>query len=175
MIKRWSSYRRRLLINPAFQIRFVLYVVGISAVGFAIIFSTNLSYFAELSRMGAEMGLQESHPYFALIEEQKQKLVKSFWTAIALAVPLVLTASFILSHKIAAPIIKVQRHMRQFRSDLEHLPPFQLSDKDFFPELEDIVNRAIADFTEQMDAMNKSLQEQAQKEATRSEDPENYR
>lgn len=175
MAHRWLSLRRRLLINPAFQIRFVLYVMAISAGGFAIIFYTNFSYFSELSRMGAEMGLQESHPYFALIEEQKRKLFRSFWIATAMAVPLVLTASFILSHKIAAPIIKVQKHMRQFRSDLEHLPPFQLSDQDFFPELEDIVNSSIADFTEQMDAMNRTLQERNAGEASRSEDPEDYR
>lgn len=171
-----QSRKSRLFINPAFQLRFMSYMLAIALLGFAIIFLSNLNYFSELTRMGEEMGLSEPHPYFQLIEEQKRLLATSYAVATAIAILFIMVGGFVLSHKIATPIYKMRRHMQLFRSDIEHLPSFKLSDKDFFPELEDIVNESINDFMLQLDAMNRQLiEEEDEVEAERLRDPEDYR
>ncbi len=165
----------RVLINPGFQLRFMAYMLAIAVFGFAIIFLSNLNYFAELSRMGEEIGLTESHPYFKLIQEQKRLLATSYAVATAIAMVFIALGGFVLSYKIATPIYKMRRHMQLFRSNIEQLPEFNLSDKDFFPELEDIVNDSINDFMLQLDAMNSQLTEQERVKAQRLRDPEDYR
>lgn len=170
-----ESMRSRLLINPAFQLRFMGYMLAIAVFGFAIIFLSNLNYFNELTRMGAEMGLTETHPYFQLIQHQKQLLATSYLVATAVAILFIVIGGFVLSHKIATPIYKMRRHMQLFRSDIEHLPHFKLSDQDLFPELENIVNDSINDFMRQLDTMNRQLTEQERVKIRRLRDPEDYR
>ncbi len=175
MNKNPQVQKRTLLINPQFQLRFMLYMGALTVIGFAIILASNLSYFAELTRMGEEMGLTESHPYFALIEEQKRMLIASVGVATVIALLCILVGSFVLSHKIATPIVKMRKHMQLFRSDIEHLPPFELAEKDFFPELEGIVNDSINDFMTQLDAMHQRKDETASDTSQKSADPEDYR
>jgi len=135
--------RRQYLINPGFQLRFMLYWAGFILIGFAVMYLSNYLYFDSVYQMGYELDLDESHPYFAFIDQQKVILRNIYLALSAISFTVVMVAGLFLSHKIAGPIYRIERYMEGVANGHEKPAPVHLRQGDFFPEIEGIVNHTI--------------------------------
>lgn len=135
--------RRRLLINPDFQIRFILYLSAALMVGLLVLFVSNLYYFDHLITAGSDIGLHESHPYYEFIREQRELLI-TIYLGLSLFVFLgLMLFGLYLSHRIAGPIYRIEKYLLAVAADQADLQPVSLRETDFFPEIARIVNYTI--------------------------------
>jgi len=141
-----SFKRRQYLIKPGFQLRFMLYWSGFLLVGFAVMYLSNYLYFDSVYQMGYELDLDESHPYFAFIDQQKIILRNIYLALSAISFTVVMIAGLFLSHKIAGPIYRIEKYMQSVANGNERPEPVHLRKGDFFPEIEGIVNHTITHY-----------------------------
>jgi hypothetical protein len=142
-----KNNRKILLINPAFQIRFIAMIIGLS-LAVSLINLAGFSYFIfKLHELGLSIGLDSSHPYFKFILRQQQNL----WIIYAvstLCIFIILTIfSLLFSHKIAGPIHGLKVYLGDIAAGK---PPrnFAFRKGDFFTELPELVNKAVKTLNE---------------------------
>jgi len=135
--------RRQYLVNPGFQLRFMLYLSIAVSIGLAILYLSNYFYFDVLSSEGRELGLDPSHPYYEFIQDQRRLLNRTYLiVSVAVFIGLMIFGLF-LSHRVAGPIYRIESYLKQVTKGEVHLRPVTLRKGDFFPELADIVNDTI--------------------------------
>ncbi len=139
-----NHYKRtKLLVNPAFQLRFMAYMSLASLVSISVFYLASSLYFDAVYEMGYELGLDADHPYFSFIDDQRQLLLKIFVSLALVAFTLLMVFSLYLSHRIAGPIYRIEHYMEAVASGHEELGPVHLRQGDFFPEIASIVNATI--------------------------------
>lgn len=138
--------RRQYLVNPAFQLRFMFYIAIALFLGLLTLYISNFYYYDLLISEGKEIGLDESHPYFEFIEDQRALLNKVFAAVSLLVFLSLMIFGLFLSHRIAGPIYRIERYLIEVAAGNESLAPVKLRDGDFFPEIAGIVNNTINHF-----------------------------
>lgn len=146
-----KKYRRRnYLINPAFQLRFMAYVAMIVLGSLTVLYASNYLYFDELVQQGNELYLDDDHPYFEFIREQRALLLKTYLAVSAVVFVIVMILMLLLSHKIAGPLYQIGKVMTEpgrFEADgrLVHLRR-----GDFFQEMEGFTNDLILGYRKEV-------------------------
>lgn len=135
--------RRTFLINPGFQLRFMLYVVAFVLIGFGVMYVGNYYYLSAVYEMGRELDLDSSHPYFEFIDMQKLLLQKVYLGVSAASFAVIMTSGLFLSHRIAGPIYRIVSYMDEVVSGKTNMRPVKLREGDFFPEIADALNKVI--------------------------------
>lgn len=138
--------RRKFLVNPEFQLRFMGYMSIALVLGVLTLYVSNLYYYDLLISEGQEMGLDASHPYFEFIQEQRALLTKVYALTSLLVFAGLMIFGLFMSHRIAGPIYRIESYLIAVSEDDETLAPVKLRDGDFFPEIAGIVNRTIEHF-----------------------------
>jgi len=131
-IKTWI--RRNYLINPSFQIRFIIYTVGAALLAVLAVYLTSSYFFWSFQEKGREIGLSDGHVFFAFLEQQE-----AYMNQLLLGLSLFFIVGLsiwgvILSHRVAGPLYRLNKHMWQVARG-ELIPPLSFRDKDFFQEL----------------------------------------
>ncbi|MGB0691849.1 MAG: hypothetical protein ACPGPD_04000 [Pseudomonadales bacterium] len=139
--------RRQYLINPGFQLKFMLYLALAVLAVLTVLYTSNYLYYDQLIAQGKDIGLNAQHPYFNFINEQRLLLNRVYFFTAAVAFVLLMVFGLFLSHRIAGPIYRLEKYMNQIRAGEEGLDPVRLRKGDFFPELADIVNGLVTYFT----------------------------
>lgn len=135
--------RRQYLVNPGFQLRFMLYISIAVSIGLIILYLSNYFYFDVLVSEGQELGLDPSHPYYEFIQDQRRLLNRTYLiVSMAVFIGLMIFGLF-LSHRVAGPIYRIESYMKQVAKGENDLRPVRLRKGDFFPEIAGIVNDAI--------------------------------
>ena len=134
--------RKQLLIDPHFQMSFLGYSVSTAILVTAIFFTANRVFFWFFAQKGKTLGLPENHIFFRFIAQQR-------WTMDLISVITALLVSAVLvayglyfSNRIAGPIYHLKNHLRD-RSEGKSRGPLHFRNNDFFPELPELVNRAL--------------------------------
>lgn len=131
--------RRQYLINPAFQIRFILYTVGVALFAVIAVYLTSNYFFWSFQEKGREIGLAEGHVFFTFLDQQQAYMNRLL---LGLAGLFVLGLSFwglILSHRVAGPLHRLHNHMWQVARG-EVTTPLNFREKDFFQDLTNAYN-----------------------------------
>ena len=141
-----AKKRNRFLVQPAFQIKFMIYIICFAAFGIAVLYASNYFYFTRLITQGQELGLAPDHVYFEFIENQKNLLNITFFSVSAIVFGGLFIAGLALSHKIAGPVYRIQAYLQTLYRDGEPPGKLKFRDGDFFPEVAELVNGLVAHY-----------------------------
>ena len=138
-----SSKRIRFLVNPPFQLRFMVYILCFVAFGILVLYASNYFYFHHLAIQGQELGLAPDHIYFEFIEQQKSLLNTIFLSVSVIVFGAMIMAGLALSHKIAGPVYRIQQYLQQIYEEGSPQHKLKFREGDFFPEVAELVNALV--------------------------------
>lgn len=141
-----SRKRVRFLVNPAFQLRFMVYILCFAAFGILVLYASNYFYFHRLVIQGQELGLAPDHIYFEFIEQQKSLLNTIFFSVSVIVFGAMVIAGLALSHKIAGPVYRIQQYLQQIYEEGAPEHKLKFREGDFFPEVAELVNALVAHY-----------------------------
>lgn len=135
---------KRFLINPDFQLKFMVSLIMISVCSMGIIYLANHYFFETYLKKGEALQLPPDHPFFLMIREQKGFMAKVF-----LAVSLAISSAVCLwglfySHKIAGPLYRLEKYFTNHAIEGKDLnEEIRFREEDFFQEIPASINKYI--------------------------------
>jgi hypothetical protein len=137
-----KSRRRKLLIDPKFQIWFIGYTSLIGVMAIVGLYLANLYLFSQYAEMGVSANLSEDHVYFAFLHKQKQSMTMIYLIATGILLILSAVYGLILSNRIAGPLynlrLYLQRWMYGNRSE-----QLIFREADHFQDLANAINKTL--------------------------------
>lgn len=142
-MKDWhANFRKKFLINPRFQIIFMIFMGGISFIAVAIFYCANLSFFWKFQKMGIDLGLPAGSPFFRYLNQQQSLMRQvALITSVILCV-VIFIVGLLFSHRICGPLYRVEKHMRSIGAG-EKMTPLKFRKGDFFPEIASAFNSMV--------------------------------
>lgn len=134
--------RKILLINPRFQITFMAYMLVMAALTIGVFFVANSYFFWHFKQIGKELSLPADHVFFQFLFEQEHTMNLVFLITSAVSSVFLILGGLVLSHRVAGPIYRITRHMKDY-AEGKHPGPARFRDGDFFLELADAFNEHI--------------------------------
>lgn len=123
---------KNLFINPRFQLKLLSYFVGLFVLTTLSLYSTTFLFFWRLKQKALNVGIPEGHIFFKFLSNQKDDLDILFIGLAIFNFLLLIAVGFIISHRIAGPLHKMQNYLKNISSGSED---FNLRQTDFFQEL----------------------------------------
>jgi hypothetical protein len=137
--KKWSAGRKRLLINPGFQFRFMVWMGGLALGVIAVMHLAHQWFFYQLREQARMAGLQADHVFYRFIESRQTELDAITLLSFLAVVGVVSVVGLALSHKIAGPMYRLRVHLEEFATT--RVPrPLKFREGDFFSEIPDAYN-----------------------------------
>ncbi len=137
-----SNRRKKLLVYPEFQKKYLLHTAVISSGVILILYGLLKYNLNGVIQTALNKGLNPSHLIFQYLNDQKQSLDIFFGFGALLSTLFILAYNTYLSNKVAGPIHRITRHLREIQEG-KHPKPLRLREKDFFRELSEEINRTI--------------------------------
>ena len=135
-----KNNRKTLLIDPQFQIRFILINLIIGLFTLLLIYITNLIFINKMRSFGLTANLHEKSPYFDLISIQAEYLNTVMLIAGVIISSIIIITGLVLSHKIAGPIYRIKLSLKNRINKINN-DPFKIRKNDYFQELVDLLNQ----------------------------------
>lgn len=137
---------RTFLINPEFQVKFIIYVVSCTLGAMSLIYFSQQYFFAQFYQKGEDLGLADNHPFYMLLNQQQEQLTQIFFVTAMIVCGLVSLWALFFSHRIAGPFYRLEKYFL----DASHnkgkpLAPLAFRDDDFFQEIPDAINQYLCD------------------------------
>lgn len=137
-----ANRRTVFLINPKFQISFLIYTVSIATLTAAIFYGAVYYFFWKFRAMGAAVGLPANHVFYQFLNEQQTSMNWCWLGVSVLSIVTLTVTGLLLSHRVAGPLFHLHRHMKRVANG-ESQSEVQFREKDFFPELADAYNEQL--------------------------------
>ncbi|MGK5085451.1 hypothetical protein WDW37_19355 [Bdellovibrionota bacterium FG-1] len=146
-----ASGRRKLLINPQFQLAFLAYTLGISALIIGFFYAADAYFFWKFHQLGEGLGLPSNHVFFQFLAEQQG--TKNFYYGISAAVALTFLTiwGLVLSHRVAGPLYRLKKHLIRVAQG-ETISDVRFRKNDFFQEVADAYNLQMKRYREDLHA-----------------------
>ncbi|HAZ14839.1 MAG: hypothetical protein A2X86_20910 [Bdellovibrionales bacterium GWA2_49_15] len=139
-----SKKRVRWFIYPAFQLKLILINVGLVAMSACFIIYELLKSFKGLEKLGNDVQLPADHIYYVFIDWQLKKVLWSVGIASFVVIMVSALLTLILSHRLAGPIVRVLKHFQNMADTGKVDQEIKFRKSDYFPELPQAINRALA-------------------------------
>jgi len=134
---------KKFLINPDFQIQFMLSLAIISILSMSIIYIANDYFFQSYLAKGEALNLPPDHPFFLMIHEQKRFMAKVFITVAVSITTIVSLWGLFFSHKIAGPLYRLQQYFQKALTESKLKDKIYFREDDFFHEIPASINRYV--------------------------------
>lgn len=131
------------LINPKFQIKVISYFLVLAVAIIVNYFLTVRYFFSNFLKFGEQLGLKPNHPFFDFIIQQQSAFVGILIVTSIITFFVIVASGFIISHKVAGPIKKLENTLNKPLDDLNDIPNLKFRKDDFFLEIEDAFNKFI--------------------------------
>lgn len=128
---------KNILPSPLFQLKLLSYFFGLFTLTTISLYSTTYLFFWRFKNKALSVGIPDGHIFFKFLQGQKDQLDYVFIGLVIFNFILLATIGFIVSHRLAGPILKIKNHLETLDSNT---PDLKLRDTDFFKELEPIIN-----------------------------------
>jgi HAMP domain-containing protein len=138
-----ANKRRKFLIDPQFQLTFMAYMAGLSALAIAIFYASNVYFFWRFREMGSAVGLSPDHIFFQFLRDQQTTMTVIFAVTATLAIGTLLVCGLLISHRVAGPLLRLRNQMHLI-AEGKASAPVKFRDNDFFQELAEAFNRTQA-------------------------------
>ncbi len=139
MDKKLVPGRKRLLINPGFQFRFMVWMSALAIGVIAVMHLAHQWFFYQLREQARVAGLEADHVFYRFIESRQTELDAITVLSFIAVVGVVSVVGLVLSHKIAGPMYRLRVHLEEFASTRSPRP-LKFRDGDFFTEIPDAYN-----------------------------------
>jgi len=133
----------RVWIYPRFQGTILAINILLLGLVFGTILVLTKRSFDQLVVQGQLSGLQETHPYFQFLRLQFESFRFYLLIAAIVSTGMISLAALILSHRLAAPIVRLKGYFGRIRQN-GYGERVSFRDGDFFPELPDLINDALS-------------------------------
>lgn len=130
-------FKKNYIINKKFQFRLISYFVGLFALTTLSLYGTSFLFFWRLKQKALTIGIPKNHVFFMFLNNQKYDLDILFISLSFLNLVILVIAGILISHRIAGPLFKLNKYLKNISPASEE---FRLREKDFFKELEPVVN-----------------------------------
>jgi methyl-accepting chemotaxis protein len=140
--ERPKNARKSYLINPAFQWRFVTFMLAIALVTILVFYAANLYFFLNFIGIGRELNLPPDHALFRFIAEQRRTMNIIFVATSFVAGIVIVGGGILLSHRVAGPLHRLRGHLDRV-AESGDAKPVIFRKGDFFPELAEACNRCL--------------------------------
>jgi hypothetical protein len=132
--KLFSAGRKRLLINPGFQFRFMVWMGALAVGVIGVMHLAHQWFFFQLREQARVAGLQADHVFYRFIESRQTELDAITALSFVAVVVVVSVVGLVLSHKIAGPMYRLKLHLEQYAES--RIPkPLNFREGDFFMEI----------------------------------------
>lgn len=135
-------HRKKLLINPPFQLSFLKYVLGIAAFTLAIFYGAKVFFFYQTREYIGSMGIPPEHMIFDLLAQQSRVMDWIFLGAAVVEAFFLALLGLRISHRVAGPVYRVTQDMLSFARG-EPARRIHFRKHDYFPELADAYNQQL--------------------------------
>lgn len=142
-----QSKRKKLLINPDFQLKIMGWMTGLALAPICIFFAAHYYFFWKLRKLGEDIQLDADHIYFRFIEGQSHDLFLIFILCAILTIIIVSVLGLLLSHKIAGPIHRLKTHFSRLGQG-EKAGDLAFRNGDYFLDLPPVINETLISITE---------------------------
>nr|AQQ74642.1 hypothetical protein [uncultured bacterium] len=142
------SPRTRLLVYPRFQLTLIAVNLGVMLAVVGATFIAVTRSYSVLKSEGMSIGLRADHPYFKFLELQSAMVYKSMGLAVAAGAVLSVLLLLVLSHWLTGPIVRLRTHFERIAEGQAAGELLNFRRRDFFPDLPEVVNRAVAQLRE---------------------------
>lgn len=130
-------FKKNYIINKEFQFRLISYFVALFGLTTLSLYGTSFLFFWRLKQKALTIGIPENHVFFMFLNNQKYDLDILFISLSLLNLVILIISGILISHRIAGPLFKLTKYLKNISKESEE---FKLREKDFFKELEPIVN-----------------------------------
>jgi methyl-accepting chemotaxis protein len=134
--------RKKLLINPKFQLSLIAYMNFVAISTIAIFYGAVSYFFWRLRGMGVAAGLPPTHVFFEFLHDQRVIMNGVFLVTALLAFVVLFASGLVLSHRIAGPIERLKSHLDRLTGG-ETEAELTFRERDYFDDLPEPVNRLI--------------------------------
>ena len=134
-----NNRRKKLLINPRFQYRFLANMVCLNILVCSIFYIAQGYFFWKAKEIGHSIGLGSDHIFFEFINEQQGFMNMLFIGTAGLVSCLILGFGLIYSNRIAGPLYKLEKYLRA-KTKGEFVGDVKFREKDNFQEVAVAIN-----------------------------------
>lgn len=134
------NLRKVILIDPQFQMHFIITNIVIALLVAVSIFGSSIYFSFKMKKMGIEAGLASDSIFFKLIDQQSLYLGQIVTIVLILVTILIVVYGLLMSHKIAGPVHNIKSNLRDRIQKNQH-SPFKLRKGDFFQDLALLLNQ----------------------------------
>lgn len=135
-----NFFMRTYLINPKFQYNFMAHITGIVLFSMAVIYLSNYFFINSFIEKGQNLNLPKGHPFFILLQEQREYLGKVFFISCLVIAIGVGIWGLLYSHRIAGPLYRLRKEFLNAANEKRKLKDMRFRKGDFFQELPSTVN-----------------------------------
>jgi hypothetical protein len=148
---------RTFLINPEFQMKFMIYVVSCTMGAMSLVYFSQQYFFNQFYQKGEDLGLADNHPFFLLLNQQQEQLTQIFFVTSVIVCVLVSLWALFFSHRIAGPFYRLEKYFLDASHQKDQpLRPLAFRDNDFFQEIPDAINQYLCDKKVELKLHNQS-------------------
>ena len=117
--------------------KFIGYFIGLFIISSMCFYSAIYLFFYNLKSKALAIGVPKGHVFFLYIDNQQYDLNQFLIYLVIVNFLLLLIVGIAISHRVAGPLYKMRNYLTSIQADSED---FKLRQKDFFKELEPVVN-----------------------------------
>lgn len=133
--------RKKVLINPKFQIKFVGFFITFFLLNFLITVGVITFSFKKFSEMGATLNLAPDSIFFEFLRNQQNELLLLILISTIVSTAIAFIGGLYLSHKVAGPIFNI---ISQLDDKKKGTIKIEVREDDFFQELPESINNFIS-------------------------------
>ncbi len=134
-----SNRRKKLLINPDFQIKFLKNLLFLNVAVCGIFYLAHAYFFWQGRELGRSIPLPADHVFFRFIDEQQRTMNLISLGTMCVVSGLIIAFGLVYSHRIAGPIFRLQKFLKEKREGTEK-GQLSFRENDYFPEVAHAVN-----------------------------------
>ncbi|MFZ4715190.1 MAG: hypothetical protein ACOYL6_15820 [Bacteriovoracaceae bacterium] len=132
--------RKKLFINPAFQSRFVFFMLIVSIISMVMTYFMFNTCFKEFYAMADSSGLASNHPFRDLIRYQQGRFEFFFVIFGLVNIVVISILGLWMGHKIAGPIYRIVEALK----NPNHQGSISTRKGDYFKELPEAINQHLS-------------------------------
>jgi len=120
-------------------------MLGISIITTILFFAATQFFFWRFRSEGIDLGIPDGSIFFQFLDDLQIKMNSVLIVIVAAIFIIFLILGLVFSHRIAGPIYRLNRHLREVGNG-DHMNDVKFRKNDFFPELADAFNWQIKRF-----------------------------
>ncbi|RLA62793.1 MAG: hypothetical protein DRQ88_13215 [Epsilonproteobacteria bacterium] len=135
--------RKKILINPKFQIKFVGFFITFFLLNFLITVGVISFSFKKFAEMGISLNLAPDSVFFEFLRNQQNELLLLILISTIISTAVAFIGGLYLSHKVAGPILNICTQLDSSKGK-KGAPTITVREDDFFQELPESINKFIS-------------------------------